>query len=266
MEGNEFLSHRDFLLKHNIQIDFLSYLSIIKSIKHYMNKLEIEETGRKIEYQPALNVIMKNKSGASTIYNTFLSATSLISPKGMEKWKTLLNIEEDQWFGYFSLLKFTTRESKLRWFQFRILHNILTTNRSVSKYNDDQSHLCTFCNSHSETIQHLFWSCQRVNHFWKDLSTLINQRCGHVHNFCFSEMLVLFGQSDFIYTDEVCNLMILMAKFFIYRCKVQNSTLTLKSFISEFHNRYKIEKRMAKEPVDFINKWNPYLNLFKSLL
>ena len=266
MDGEDFLSHEEFYSRHNIRLGFLSYLSIINSVKQFLSKLEIEENGRKIRYQPALNIIMKNMSGASAIYNNFINVNNISKPKGMEKWKTLLSVEEDDWLGYFSLLKYTTKDSKLRWFQFRILHCILTTNRSVSKYNNDQSHLCTFCNTQSETIQHLLWSCEKVNKFWSDLSSLISQRCGNVHNFSFSERLVLFGQSNFVYTDEVCNLIILMAKYFIYRCKVLKSSIHLKSFIKELHARYNIEKILTKESHEFINKWNPYLNLFKSLL
>ena len=146
------------------------------------------------------------------------------------------------------------------------MHYILTTNRSVSKYIVNQNHLCTFCNTESETIQHLFWGCEKVKNFWNKLSSLVNERCKNVHNFSFSENLVLFGQSDFVYTDDVCNLMILMAKFFIYRCKVQNTCINLKFFIKEFYNRYIAEKLLEKESQDFVNKWYPYINLFKGLL
>ena len=180
--------------------------------------------------------------------------------------KKLLDIDEDQWISYFSMLKFTTRDTKLRWFQFRILHHILTTNRSVSKYMVNQSQLCTFCNNHSETIQHLFWHCEKVKTFWNELSTLIKQRCRNSHNFSFSENLVMFGQSDNVYTDEICNLMILLAKYFFYKCKVQQSCLNLNYFVKEFYTRYTTEKIVENDSQSFINKWNPYINMFKSLL
>ena len=265
MVGREFISHEEFNLKNNTNINYLSFLSIVKSIKEFINHIDLEENGKKINYQPALNIIMKNKSGASFIYSTFSNNNKNIC-KGFEKWNRLLNIEKDEWLGFFSLLKFTTRDTKLRWFQFRILHNILTTNRSVAKYCNEQSHLCTFCNKESETIQHLFWSCEMVNKFWKDLASMINKRCVNVYNFSFSEKLVLFGQSEFIYTDEVCNLIILIAKYFIYRSKVQNISPNLKNFINTLFKRYEAEKLITHNSQDFKNRWNQYLNLFKSLL
>ena len=161
---------------------------------------------------------------------------------------------------------FFKRDTKLRWFQFRILHQILTTNRSVSKYNVNQSHLCTFCNCKSETIRHLFWGCEKVKDFWNELSSLIKQRCKNAFNFSFSENLVLFGQYDYIYTDEICNLIILMAKYFIYRCKVQNTAINLNIFVKELYTRYLSEKILERDSQDFINKWFPYKDLFKGLL
>ena len=171
----------------------------------------------------------------------------------MEKWKKLVDVNDDQWLGYTSFFKYSTRDTKLRWFQFRILHQILTTNRSVSKYNVNQSHLCTFCNCKSETIRHLFWGCEKVKDFWNELSSLIKQRCKNAFNFSFSENLVLFGQCDYIYTDEICNLIILMAKYFIYRCKVQNTAINLNIFVKELYTRYLSEKILERDSQDFIN-------------
>ena len=264
MNGRDFLTHEEFILRHNIPINYLNYSSIVRSIKSFINNIEPEETGRNIKYQPTLNVIMKNKKGASAIYQALLENKTKAT--GMEKWKKLLDIDEDQWISNFSILKFTTRDTKLRWFQFRILHHILTTNRSVSKYIVNQSQLCTFCNNHSETIQHLFWHCEKVKTFWNELSTLIKQRCRNSHNFSFSENLVMFGQSDNVYTDEICNLMILLAKYFIYKCKVQQSCLNLNYFVKEFYTRYTTEKIVENDSQSFINKWHPYINMFKSLL
>ena len=137
------------------------------------------------------------------------------------------------------------------------LHNALQMKRLL---------LCTFCNNHSETIQHLFWHCEKVKTFWNELSTLIKQRCRNSHNFSFSENLVMFGQSDNVYTDEICNLMILLAKYFIYKCKVQQSCLNLNYFVKEFYTRYTTEKIVENDSQNFINKWHPYINIFKSLL
>ena len=152
---------------------------------------------------------MKNKKGASNIYQTLINHNSYNSDKAFKKWEERLGITIDEWIGSFNFLKTTTKDTKLRWLQFRILHSILTTNRSVSKYDASQNHLCTFCNKKSESILHLFWECYEVKKFWDELLMLINNRCKHVHNFKFDKCLIILGQSNFIYTDEVCNIILM---------------------------------------------------------
>ena len=122
-------------------------------------------------------------------------------------------ISKKEWQQTFRDIKRTTKDSKLIWLQYRISHSILTTNRSVSKFNHQQSHLCQFCNLHSETIHHLFWQCPKLNVFWNDLSLLMNKRCIHAYKFRFTENYVLFGISENIKTDKICDFITLMAKF-----------------------------------------------------
>ena len=126
--------------------------------------------------------------------------------------------------------------------------------------------MCQFCKESTETIQHLLWQCNIVRTFWENLISLINQRCKHAHNLEMDENLAILGQSTHIYTDKVFDLIVLMAKYYIYRAKVQDKPLLLKSFIRELYNRYCAEKVMRKNSIKFKTDWNPYTELFKSLL
>ena len=164
------------------------------------------------------------------------------------------------------LLLYTTKDTKLRWLHFRIIHHILTTNRSVSKYNENQSDLCTFCKQKSETIIHLLWECPKVIPFWKSIEYIINKRCKHSYNFKFTKNLVLLGLCKKIKTDKVCNLIIILAKYYLYRCKVQSTSPSVNIFIKELYNRYHIEKLISKNDNSFRISWTPYENIFKSLL
>ena len=71
-------------------------------------------------------------------------------------------IREDE---VFFKLKKTAIGTKLRWTQYRVLHNILTTNKMVAKYNLDQKENYTFCDRYPESIEHLFlelWTGQKI--------------------------------------------------------------------------------------------------------
>ena len=180
--------------------------------------------------------------------------------------KKIRKSKKKEWENSFKFLKYTTSDAKLRWLQFRILHYILTTNRSVSKYNTNQDSRCTFCNAHSETIIHLLWKCNHVQIFWNNLAFKINKRCCHAHKLRFTEKLIIFGKCNVIISDKICDLIILLAKFYIYRCKVQNQTLNVNVFISEIYRRYIIEKVINRNSNTFNNSWAPYLTLFQGIL
>ena len=263
-EGERFLTYNEFIRKYNIQINFLQYGSTIAAVRNYSSKFPTEHTTEPHTFQPHLRAIMKSKKGVSPIYQDIIKLDS--NKPILTKWQTITGITNEQWMKSFLKLKTSTSDTKLMWLQYRILHNILTTNRSVSKFKRDQSDICEFCNAHSETIHHLIWSCQKVSTFWKDLSILLNRRCTHTYNFTFSESLVLFGKDNNIETDKICDLIILMGKYFIYRCKVQKTNLNLKYFIRELHNRYRIEEIIHDNSQDFKNSWRPYTQIFQSLL
>ena len=146
------------------------------------------------------------------------------------KWNQLENTTSDEWSSSFLFLKQSTKDTKLKWLQFRILHHILTTNRWVSKFKDDQNDLYSFCNLKSETICHLFWECHLVKAFWDRLLYMLRTRCKHAEKMSFNKRLIHFGNCNLVFTDPVCDLIILMAKMFIYRCKVQDKALDMSFF------------------------------------
>ena len=250
--------------KYQTNQNFLQYNSISSSIKKYESYLSLSKGKNKLNFQPALNTILENKSGTGPIYKEFINKN--IKATGFEKWSAELGLKYYDWLKSFRILNYTTHDTKLRWLHFRILHHILTTNRSVSKYKENQNELCSFCKEKSETIVHLLWECHKSFSFWKKLADIFNKRCKHSFNFKFTKNLVLFGICDTIKTDKICIFIITLAKFYLYRCKVQSTNPSIISFIKELYNRYCIEKINNKENNNFKNSWAPYELIFKSLL
>ena len=52
------------------------------------------------------------------------------------------------------------QEMKLKWFQIRLLHRILTTNIVFLKKGITQSVLCDFCNLERDSLQHCMCGCE----------------------------------------------------------------------------------------------------------
>ena len=261
---DRFMTHQEFNQTYDLSINFLHFRSTLNAIKAYTANIITFKSKETINLQPALNIIMKTPKGTAPIYREKIKTKDKIM--GFEKWERLTNIQENEWFRAFRQLKYTTKETKLRWLQFRILHNILSTNRSVSKFKAEQCELCTFCNAHSETIQHLILDCSKVKLFWNNLANILNNRATHAHNFRFTDNIIIFGLCDIVHTDKTCDFIILAAKFYIYRCKVQKDILNIKTFISELYNKYCVEKIIYKNSTAFKNRWGPYINIFRSLI
>ena len=264
LKNDTFLTLRELNIKLNTPLNFLEYNTIVNSIKTYLKRYSHLLPFKDVQHDPALNKILMKEKGTSHIYQEMITITQEIT--GHKRWSITNELTRQEWEVSFNLLKKTTFDTKLRWLQFRILHFILTTNQSVSKYKIDQDSKCSFCDAHSETILHLFWNCSQVQAFWNELADIINKRCKHSHNFQFSSKLVVFGISEKTASDKICDLIILLGKLFIYRSKVKHQVLSLNIFIAELYKRYIIEKEISENSTTFRNNWTPYVNLFKGIL
>ena len=256
----------DFKNSHpGVQLDFVTYNAIITSIFKYQHSLNLETQNlRGTTTQPHIRIIMSQKKGTKTINNTLIKTTLKI--KGIKSWEDRLEKEIDQ-KKVFTILAKSTKDTTLRWIQFRILHNILTTNRSVAKYNPEQSELCSFCKLHSETIEHLFWVCRHVKNFWTALNTVINKHCTHSYNFNFTKQLVILGYDENIETDDVLRLIILLAKQHIYWSKVNKTLPNMNYFKYIIHRRYMIEKEIYYTQMQthkFKIKWLAYTEMLQN--
>ncbi len=96
----------------------------------------------------------------------------------------------------------------------------------VSKFNISINVNCTFCDSQPETALHLFWHCVHTRKLWQDI-------CQFIVNFIHNDFELFFKDVLFgIFTFEkqygniyfLCNLIILLAKYFIHKCKVMKVT------------------------------------------
>ena len=142
-----------------------------------------------------------------------------------------MDIREDE---VFFKLKKTTTDTKLRWTQYRVLHNILTTNKMVAKYNLDQNENCTFCDRYPESIEHLFWNCGLVKNFWNNLNLLLNTKYKHIHNFKFNKVLILMGCDSQTKTDTVADLIRFTSQAIYVRSrKPRQQTTFFKTFYIE---------------------------------
>ena len=76
-----------------------------------------------------------------------------------------------------------------------------------------------FCDSKSETIEHLFWYCDRIFPLCNALALWI--RSVTEIELEFSPESVLLGYTNCMPCKNAINCIILVGKFFIYKCKME---------------------------------------------
>ena len=79
------------------------------------------------------------------------------------------------WKKIYFLIRNTTLDTKVRMFQYKVLHNILYLNKMLFKFGKVISPRCSICKLHEETIMHLLNECLILKRIWYQLKyTLSN--------------------------------------------------------------------------------------------
>lgn len=110
---------------------------------------------------------------------------------------------------------------KIKELSFKLIHRIYPTKHFLLKFKSDIDTTCTFCNNCLETVVHLYWYCPFVKPFWKNVCDFIVKNIDK--DFVLFWKHILFGVLDHqrFYCNGIyiINLILLLAKFNIHRCK-----------------------------------------------
>ena len=184
-------------------------------------------------------------------------------PISLIKWENIYN-EPIEWQRAFSKAFKTTTDSKLKWFQIRFLYRLIPTNRFLHLRKIKDHPYCTFGCNVDETISHLFYQCPKVLSFWEEILNWIKNNCTNCDTLFFTEQLIVLGYKNNIFTDKAIDLLIVMGKWHLYKCKLQGREPNVEVFKQQFKERYRIEKHIyaARSNIDvFNNLWTQYQNL-----
>ncbi|XP_077863933.1 uncharacterized protein LOC144348547 [Saccoglossus kowalevskii] len=173
----------------------------------------------------------------------------------------LFEINIDCWEEFYQLPVKCTIDSKLRDFQFKILHKILVTNINLVKMKPPrvENALCTFCQKEDETLVHLFCECSYVKFFWENFFMLWGNKLKMQHRP--KQWQIILGDPE---VSCLVNFLILLGKRFVYisKCK-QNKPdfIDFKRYVQSIQN---IELAIAdrKNKLAAHNKkWGNFLKL-----
>ena len=155
-----------------------------------------------------------------------------------------------------------TVDTVTRIFQYKIINNILYLNKKLYIFKKVFSPLCSFCNSHDETILHIFFECTVTQNLWKQLCLLLR------HNLIFPDLTpqsAIFGFLECNNNGIIMNHILLVFKLYVYKCRESGAVniQSLKSRISQIRNTEEIiSKSSTQKHKKFRRKWDIVKEIF----
>ena len=109
-----------------------------------------------------------NRFSSKEIYN-FLIAQKEEQTSSRLYYQKKFRISNLDRKNIYLLVRIISKDSHLRAFQFKLLSNVLHSNKMLFKFGKSGSPLCSFCNLKDETPYHLFYESSHTNSLWDQL-------------------------------------------------------------------------------------------------
>ena len=265
-ENKRFLTHSEVVSKFGKCISWLEYQSIIQAIPKYW-KWALTRDGLLDSHEPLYQeyrIAESTTSISSKVYSRLTNSEEGLIVSAC-KWNKLLNLDFDNEThrDAFKNIYRVTNVTKFRNFQFRLLHNKIFCNNVLYYWNLKESQKCDFCDFEKQDIIHLLYSCPTSYSVWQNLEHILKE-IGE------SSMLI-WNVSNIIYNlvhpkkGHIINTIVLLTKFYLYRCKCQMSKPSVFELYNEILLMQNIEQynatktnRIKKNEL----KWQP-LNMAK---
>ena len=224
-------------LKHS---NFLTWSGIRSAIPGNLKVLDVD--GKKIgslEFYCGEKLFDPLLCKSKQFYELLITKKAIVS-RGFTKLKNAFGLDDSTVSKVFLNLLSVSSETFVRSFQFKLLNDIVFTNKRLAKIGYVQHDTCTFCKVNPETVYHLFYECPLTRVFWENFE-----------NFWF----VLTGQREkltlqdvYIGNLEKCELLnyfITLAKLHIWLSRKQSKIPKCEAFIELVDQKYRTEKYIA---------------------
>ena len=169
-DESKFLSFTEFKERFDMKTNFLIFYGVTSSIKDLQKTVKTQPPP-KGNYEPFTDVFLSVTKTNRMVYQKCVSSKQTSLSKTQNKWLTDCQItcfNSINWKMVYKLPFSCTKISKLKNFQFKLLHRRLATNDFLNKIGIRPDDLCSFCRDERESLIHLFWSCRKTNSFWKN--------------------------------------------------------------------------------------------------
>ena len=174
-----FLSLEEARAKYG-NIDREEYISLKYVIRVGFQKCKITPESACISrpFQPALYTVSMLNSKGCSFWTKKLKKfkTSMKIMREMENnWHECLGrvMGDNFWRSCYKRVSDIFFDNRIKIFYYYIIRGCLQTNRIIHNFVNNTSVMCTFCDSETETIMHLFWNCDYSKNFINNTLPLV---------------------------------------------------------------------------------------------
>ena len=132
----KFLNHIEFQAKYDLETPILQYADMISSLSHLRRKIAHEQDVRETDIIKLIKNTFAGLSSTKLFYKTFIEELRTKPTKSQTQWERdceSTNPEQIRWEIIYSKSFNCTKSTKLRNFQFKLLHRRVATNTLLEK-------------------------------------------------------------------------------------------------------------------------------------
>ena len=185
------------------------------------------------------------------------------------KWQTSLSVslERNEFLEIFEKMYFLTKDPKLLYFKYKLLHRNIITNRNLRMWDankpihEQRSENCTFCNRYPEYIEHFLYDCYVSKTLWNSIFQWVFNCTGLSINFTRTQILLGTAPDEL----QIFNLIFMIVTKYIHDCKCLDqtpNTYLLKYKIKQYFLAERLIAEQKNKIISFNEKWDCLLNCF----
>ena len=132
---------------------------------------------------------------SENIYD-YLIEPKIKMPVGLQHWLDDMDLSESNIRTGFTFAKKCSKSTFDQVFQYKIMTQILPTNKYLNQYRIIESELCTKCAVRSDTVLHRLWQCQLLVPYRDKIITFLTQQCQIQENISLKAYMFGFSKNQ----------------------------------------------------------------------
>jgi hypothetical protein len=243
-----FLTSQEIENKFNVKCNILKYNALKDAIPlNWRKKLKTMQVPiEAISFEEQLNLKINNiPKNINTITNKDLYWILIRKKKEkaivIDSLGKTYNIEEETWKIIFKI-PHILKDTKIRAFQYKLLFNLIPCNLYLLRIQRSDTDKCNTCQC-LDDITHYFYECQTLQRFWNSFTRWWK----NVTNISITldKKIIIFGITNMHTKNNLLNACILLAKWHIFKNKLNQSQIFFYKFLCDLKYYLVIEKSIA---------------------